>query len=227
MATLLSAQMAQRSKKVLGTGHGRGRPLELLSPFGATAPAPASGMMVTGTMSGIIHERQDHSSWFIHPREPDTCAFAEHEDGHTKMAAFKIPGPTATVFMGVLAGGDSRKFQHRSRSIASIAHSQGDRAPGRPRSTWVHDRRPSVPTKSICIARVFYAYTSLGRQSERIRRLLAQDAALARKAGDASEFENTLVSVVQMAYKLTTARAARSQTDIMGGQIIVSTIQSL
>jgi hypothetical protein len=27
-----------------------------------------------------------------------------------------------------------------------------------------------------------------------------------------------------MAYKLTTARAARSQTDIMGGQIIVSTI---
>ena len=144
------------------------------------------------------------------------------------MAAFKIPGPTATVFMGVLAGrGDSRKFQHRSRSIASIAHSQGDRAPGRPRSTWVHDRRPSVPTKSICIARVFYAYTSLGRQSERIRRLLAQDAALARKAGDASEFENTLVSVVQMAYKLFTARAARSQTDIMGGQIIVSTIQSL
>jgi len=44
----------------------------------------------------------------LHPREPDTCAFAEHEDGHTKMAAFKIPGPTATVFMGVLAGrGDS------------------------------------------------------------------------------------------------------------------------
>ena len=82
-------------------------------------------------------------------------------------------------------------------------------------------------TKSICIASAFYAYTSLGRQSERIRRLLAQDAALARKAGDASEFENTLVSVVQMAYKLFTARAARSQTDIMGGQIIVSTIQSL
>ena len=80
-------------------------------------------------------------------------------------------------------------------------------------------------TKSICIARAFYAYTSLGRHSsERIRRLLAQDAALARKAGDASEFENTLVSIVKMAYKLTTARAARSQTDIMGGQIIVSTI---
>ena len=160
----------------------------------------------------------------LHPREPDTCAFAEHEDGHTKMAAFKIPGPTATVFMGVLAGrGDCRKFQHRSRSIASIAHSQGDRAPGRPRSTGVHDRRPSVPTKSICIARAFYAYTSLGRHSsERIRRLIAQDAALARKAGDASEFENTLVSIVKMAYKLTTARAARSQTDIMGGQIIVN-----
>jgi len=114
-------------------------------------------------------------------------------------------------------------FQHRSRSIASIAHSQGDRAPGRPRSTGVHDRRPSVPTKSICIARAFYAYTSLGRHSsERIRRLIAQDAALARKAGDASEFENTLVSIVKMAYKLTTARAARSQTDIMGGQIIVN-----
>ena len=81
------------------------------------------------------------------------------------------------------------------------------------------------PTKSICIARAFYAYTSLGRHSsERIRRLIAQDAALARKAGDASEFENTLVSIVKMAYKLTTARAARSQTDIMGGQIIVSTI---
>ena len=160
----------------------------------------------------------------LHPREPDTCEFAEHEDGHTKMAAFKIPGPTATVFMGVLAGrGDSRMFQHRSRSIASIAHSQGDRAPGRPRSTGVHDRRPSVPTKSICIARAFYAYTSLGRHSsERIRRLIAQDAALARKVGDASEFENTLVSIVKMAYKLTTARAARSQTDIMGGQIIVN-----
>ena len=79
------------------------------------------------------------------------------------------------------------------------------------------------PTKSICIARAFYAYTSLGRHSsERIRRLIAQDAALARKAGDASEFENTLVSIVKMAYKLTTARAARSQTDIMGGQIIVN-----
>ena len=104
--------------------------------------------------------------------------------------------------------------------IASIAHSQGDRAPGRPRSTGVHDRRPSVPTKSICIARAFYAYTSLGRHSsERIRRLIAQDAALARKAGDASEFENTLVSIVKMAYKLTTARAARSQTDIMGGTL--------
>jgi hypothetical protein len=78
-------------------------------------------------------------------------------------------------------------------------------------------------TKSICIARAFYAYTSLGRHSsERIRRLIAQDAALARKAGDASEFENTLVSIVKMAYKLTTARAARSQTDIMGGQIIVN-----
>jgi len=87
----------------------------------------------------------------------------------------------------------------------------------------VHDRRPSVPTKSICIARAFYAYTSLGRHSsERIRRLIAQDAALARKAGDASEFDNTLVSIVKMAYKLTTARAARSQTDIMGGQIIVN-----
>ena len=56
-------------------------------------------------------------------------------------------------------------------------------------------------TKSICIARAFYAYTSLGRHSsERIRRLIAQDAALARKAGDASEFENTLVSIVKMAY---------------------------
>ena len=50
MATLLSAQMAQRSENVWGTGHGRGRPPELLSPFGATAPAPASGMMVTGTI---------------------------------------------------------------------------------------------------------------------------------------------------------------------------------
>ena len=40
----------------------------------------------------------------LHPREPDTCEFAEHEDGHTKMAAFKIPGPTATpVFMDVRA----------------------------------------------------------------------------------------------------------------------------
>ena len=64
MATLLSAHLAQRSEKMLGTGHGRGRPQELLSPFGVVAPEPASGMMVTGTMSGI-HERQDHSecSW--------------------------------------------------------------------------------------------------------------------------------------------------------------------
>jgi hypothetical protein len=36
----------------------------------------------------------------LHPREPETYVFAVHEDGHTKMAAFKIPGPTATpVFM--------------------------------------------------------------------------------------------------------------------------------
>ena len=47
MATLLSAQMVQRSERALGTGHGRGRSQELLSPFGATAPAPGSGMMVT------------------------------------------------------------------------------------------------------------------------------------------------------------------------------------
>ena len=93
--------MAQRSENVWGTGHGRGRPPELLSPFGATAPAPASGMMVTGTMSGIIHARQDHSECSWYPREPDTYAVAVHEDGHTKMAAFKIPGLTETlVFMG-------------------------------------------------------------------------------------------------------------------------------
>ena len=36
----------------------------------------------------------------LHPREPETYVFAVHEDGHTKMAAFKIPGPTATpMFM--------------------------------------------------------------------------------------------------------------------------------
>ena len=93
--------MALRSENVLGTGHGRGRPQELLSPFGATAPAPASGMMVTGTMSGIIHARQDHSECSWYPREPDTYAVAVHEDGHTKMATFKIPGLTETlVFMG-------------------------------------------------------------------------------------------------------------------------------
>jgi hypothetical protein len=46
-ATLLSAQMEQRSERALGTGHERGRSQELLSPFGATAPAPGSGMMVT------------------------------------------------------------------------------------------------------------------------------------------------------------------------------------
>jgi hypothetical protein len=44
---LLSAQMEQRSERALGTGHERGRSQELLSPFGATAPAPGSGMMVT------------------------------------------------------------------------------------------------------------------------------------------------------------------------------------
>ena len=42
----------------------------------------------------------------LHPREPETYAFVVHEDGHTKMAAFKIPdSPTATttpVFMGKL-----------------------------------------------------------------------------------------------------------------------------
>jgi hypothetical protein len=58
-ATLLSAQMVQRSERALGTGHERGRSQELLSPFGATAPAPGSGMIVTGPMSSIIHERQD------------------------------------------------------------------------------------------------------------------------------------------------------------------------
>jgi len=160
----------------------------------------------------------------LHPREPDTCAFAEHEDGHTKMAAFKIPGPTATVFMGVLAGrGDSACSSiavvpsQASPILKEIARLDALAAQG----CTIDDR--VYATKSICIARAFYAYTSLGRHSsERIRRLIAQDAALARKAGDASEFENTLVSIVKMAYKLTTARAARSQTDIMGGQIIVN-----
>ena len=160
----------------------------------------------------------------LHPREPDTCAFAEHEDGHTKMAAFKIPGPTATVFMGVLAGrGDSACSSiavvpsQASPILKEIARLDALAAQGctiddrvyRPRAS--ASLGPSMPTRR-----------SGRHSSERIRRLLAQDAALARKAGDASEFENTLVSIVKMAYKLTTARAARSQTDIMGGQIIVN-----
>jgi len=284
MATLLSAHMAQRSEKVLGTGHGRGRPQELLSPFGAAAPAPASGMVVAGTMSGIFMSGKTipNVPGLLHPREPETYIFAVHEDGHTKMAAFKIPGPTATpVFMEgrahvgkllpVDAGaiGDTwdsaqnRNVRHEEYKVTGIVcrpSPQG--AAGRPASASLAEVTAAtsiiavVPsqaspilkeiarldalaaqgctiddrvyaTKSICIARAFYAYTSLGRHTERIRRLLAQDAALARKAGDASEFENTLVSIVQMAYKLTTARAARSQTDIMGGQMIVSTVQAL
>ena len=44
MATLLSAQMAKRSEKVSVTGHGRGRPKELLTPFG------------DGTSAGERHE---------------------------------------------------------------------------------------------------------------------------------------------------------------------------
>ena len=76
----------------------------------------ASGVAVTlrrdGTRAGERHD----GDWYhlfmsgktipnvpgiLHPREPETYAVAVHEDGHTKMAAFKIPGPTATpVFMG-------------------------------------------------------------------------------------------------------------------------------
>jgi hypothetical protein len=38
----------------------------------------------------------------LHPCEPETYAVLVHEDRHTKMAAFKIPGQAATtpVFMG-------------------------------------------------------------------------------------------------------------------------------
>ena len=270
MATLLSAHLAQRSEKVLGTGHGRGRPQELLSPFGAVAPEPASGMMVTGTMSGIFMSGKTipNVPGLLHPREPDTYVFAVHEDGHTKMAAFKIPGPTATpVFMDgrahvgkllpVDAGaiGDTwdsaqnRNVRHEEYKVTSIMCRPSPQGASANSIAVVPSQATPIlkeiarldalatqgctiddrvyATKIICIARAFYAYTSLGRHTERIRRLVAQDAALARKAGEASEVENTLVSIVQMAYKLTTARAARSQTDIMGGQIIVSTIQSL
>ena len=42
----------------------------------------------------------------LHPCEPETYAVLVHEDGHTKMAAFKILGQAATtpVFMGTPRG---------------------------------------------------------------------------------------------------------------------------
>jgi hypothetical protein len=121
----------------------------------------------------------------LHPREPDTCAFAEHEDGHTKMAAFKIPGPTATVFMGVLAGrGDSACSSiavvpsQASPILKEIARLDALAAQG----CTIDDR--VYATKSICIARAFYAYTSLGRHSsERIRRLLAPGCSTGSEGG--------------------------------------------
>ena len=88
---------------------------------GTPAPAPASGMMVTGTMSGIFMSGKTipNVSGLLHPREPETYIFAVHEDGHTKMAAFKIPGPTATpVFM------DGRA--HEGRLVSIDAGAIGD-----------------------------------------------------------------------------------------------------
>jgi hypothetical protein len=62
----------------------------------------ARGMIVTGTMSGQFMSGKTipNVPGLLHPRAPDTYVFAVHEGGHTKMAAFKIPGPTATpMFM--------------------------------------------------------------------------------------------------------------------------------
>ena len=77
-----------------------------------TAPVVAVALRRDGTRAGERHD----GDWYhlfmsgktipnvpgtLHPREPETYAVAVHEDGLTKMAAFKIPGPTATpVFMG-------------------------------------------------------------------------------------------------------------------------------
>ena len=77
-----------------------------------TAPEVAVTLRRDGTRAGERHD----GDWYhlfmsgktipnvpgiLHPREPETYAVAVHEDGNTKMTAFKIPGPTATpVFMG-------------------------------------------------------------------------------------------------------------------------------
>merc|ERR1719453_593907 len=81
--------------------------------------------------------------------------------------------------------------------------------------------------KEICISEGFYAYTSLGRHKERIRRLLAQDSKLTQKAGDQSHFDRVVVAIVQKAYNLPTADDARSQNDLMCNRRIVSTVSSL
>ena len=81
-------------------------------PRARTAPGVAVTLRRDGTRAGERHD----GDWYhlfmsgktipnvpgtLHPREPETYAVAVHEDGLTKMAAFKIPGPTATpVFMG-------------------------------------------------------------------------------------------------------------------------------
>ena len=103
MATLLSAQRADGAAQRECVGH---------RPRTRTASGVAVTLRRDGTRAGERHD----GDWYhlfmsgktipnvpgiLHPREPETYAVAVHEDGHTKMTAFKIPGPTATpVFMG-------------------------------------------------------------------------------------------------------------------------------
>lgn len=79
----------------------------------------------------------------------------------------------------------------------------------------------------ICLAPGWIKYTALGRHTQRIDSLLAQNTKLAKTAADSVQFETTLLAVVRKAYRLSSSAAARSQTDMMGGQNIFSTINGL
>merc|ERR1719247_1461933 len=56
--------------------------------------------------------------------------------------------------------------------------------------------------RSIVLAPGFFNYTALGRHSERLRRSLGRDKALAKRVGDAAHFEETCAALVQKAYML-------------------------
>lgn len=81
--------------------------------------------------------------------------------------------------------------------------------------------------KSICIAHGFFGYTSLGRHTQRIKDILASSAELNRQAGDGVKTKETIVALVQKAYRLPSAERAKEQHDLLGNQNVVQTLTNL